>query len=143
MAADRGEGLWSGLRLCVATCSGFSPKGGEAAATTSGGAKPWGQVWAASCSPVCFQDPALKLCLVQSVCMASQAICSSAQANSFHFSQKAELVAQMMVSAARGLGQTGGTRIGGPQRPLGWRDGAGLKPVPGLWLTEGQGGGGS
>nr|XP_055170134.1 maestro heat-like repeat-containing protein family member 1 isoform X1 [Nyctereutes procyonoides] len=42
------------------------------------------------------KDPALKLCLVQSVCMASQAICSSAQANSFHFSQKAELVAQMM-----------------------------------------------
>ncbi|XP_077703792.1 maestro heat-like repeat-containing protein family member 1 isoform X2 [Canis aureus] len=42
------------------------------------------------------KDPALKLCLVQSVCMASQAICSSAQANSFHFSRKAELVAQMM-----------------------------------------------
>ncbi|XP_070078665.1 maestro heat-like repeat-containing protein family member 1 isoform X6 [Equus caballus] len=46
----------------------------------------------------CFhtKDPALKLCLVQTVCMASQAICSSAQAGSFHFSQKAELVAQMM-----------------------------------------------
>ncbi|KAF5917222.1 hypothetical protein HPG69_006030, partial [Diceros bicornis minor] len=46
----------------------------------------------------CFhtKDPALKLCLVQSVCMASQAICSSAQASSFHFSRKAELVAQMM-----------------------------------------------
>nr|XP_044636807.1 maestro heat-like repeat-containing protein family member 1 [Equus asinus] len=42
------------------------------------------------------KDPALKLCLVQTVCMASQAICSSAQAGSFHFSQKAELVAQMM-----------------------------------------------
>ncbi|XP_077928000.1 maestro heat-like repeat-containing protein family member 1 isoform X3 [Halichoerus grypus] len=42
------------------------------------------------------KDPALKLCLVQSVCMASQAICSSAQASSFHFSRKAELVAQMM-----------------------------------------------
>ncbi|XP_039110005.1 maestro heat-like repeat-containing protein family member 1 isoform X4 [Hyaena hyaena] len=42
------------------------------------------------------KDPALKLCLVQSVCMASQAICSSAQAGSFHFSRKAELVAQMM-----------------------------------------------
>lgn len=134
MAADPGEGLWSGLRLCVATCSGFSPKGGEAAATTSGGAKLWGQVWAASCSPVSFQDPALKLCLVQSVCMASQAICSSAQANSFHFSRKAELVAQMMVSAGRGLGWTRGTHSGGPQRPLGWRDGAGLKPAPGTWL---------
>uniref|UniRef100_A0A7N5JE23 Maestro heat like repeat family member 1 n=1 Tax=Ailuropoda melanoleuca TaxID=9646 RepID=A0A7N5JE23_AILME len=42
------------------------------------------------------KDPALKLCLVQSVCMASQAICSSAQAGSFHFSRKAELVAQMI-----------------------------------------------
>ncbi|XP_059021442.1 maestro heat-like repeat-containing protein family member 1 isoform X3 [Mustela lutreola] len=42
------------------------------------------------------KDPALKLCLVQSVCMASQAICSSAQAGSFHFSRKPELVAQMM-----------------------------------------------
>ncbi|KAB1257809.1 Maestro heat-like repeat-containing protein family member 1 [Camelus dromedarius] len=42
------------------------------------------------------KDPALKLCLVQSVCMASQAICSSTQGSSFHFSRKAELVAQMM-----------------------------------------------
>ncbi|XP_004618710.2 maestro heat-like repeat-containing protein family member 1 isoform X1 [Sorex araneus] len=42
------------------------------------------------------KDPALKLCLVQSVCMVSQAISSSTQASSFHFSRKAELVAQMM-----------------------------------------------
>ncbi|XP_051015759.1 maestro heat-like repeat-containing protein family member 1 [Acomys russatus] len=42
------------------------------------------------------KDPALKLCLVQSLCMVSQAMCSSAQASSFHFSRKAELVAQMM-----------------------------------------------
>ncbi|XP_035132619.2 maestro heat-like repeat-containing protein family member 1 isoform X19 [Callithrix jacchus] len=42
------------------------------------------------------KDPALKLCLVQSVCMISHAICSSTQAGSFHFSRKAELVAQMM-----------------------------------------------
>uniref|UniRef100_A0A2K6AZ09 Maestro heat like repeat family member 1 n=1 Tax=Macaca nemestrina TaxID=9545 RepID=A0A2K6AZ09_MACNE len=41
-------------------------------------------------------DPALKLCLVQSVCMVSRAICSSTQAGSFHFTRKAELVAQMM-----------------------------------------------
>lgn len=64
---------------------------------------PWGRrtqvALAASCSPLSLQDPALKLCLVQSVCMVSQAICSSSQASSFHFSQKAELVAQMMVSA--------------------------------------------
>nr|XP_028708948.1 maestro heat-like repeat-containing protein family member 1 isoform X7 [Macaca mulatta] len=42
------------------------------------------------------KDPALKLCLVQSVCMVSRAICSSTQAGSFHFTRKAELVAQMM-----------------------------------------------
>ncbi|XP_028634697.1 maestro heat-like repeat-containing protein family member 1 isoform X1 [Grammomys surdaster] len=41
------------------------------------------------------KDPALKLCLVQSLCMVSQAMCSSAQASSFHFSRKAELMAQM------------------------------------------------
>ncbi|KAM5211024.1 maestro heat-like repeat-containing protein family member 1 isoform 12-T21 [Hipposideros larvatus] len=46
----------------------------------------------------CFstKDPALRLCLVQSVCMVCQAICSSTQASSFHFSRKVELVAQMM-----------------------------------------------
>ncbi|KAM5211014.1 maestro heat-like repeat-containing protein family member 1 isoform 5-T11 [Hipposideros larvatus] len=42
------------------------------------------------------KDPALRLCLVQSVCMVCQAICSSTQASSFHFSRKVELVAQMM-----------------------------------------------
>ncbi|XP_021039120.1 maestro heat-like repeat-containing protein family member 1 isoform X6 [Mus caroli] len=42
------------------------------------------------------KDPALKLCLVQSLCMVSQAMCSSAQASSFHFSRKTELVTQMM-----------------------------------------------
>ncbi|XP_028634702.1 maestro heat-like repeat-containing protein family member 1 isoform X3 [Grammomys surdaster] len=42
-----------------------------------------------------IKDPALKLCLVQSLCMVSQAMCSSAQASSFHFSRKAELMAQM------------------------------------------------
>ncbi|XP_015987275.1 maestro heat-like repeat-containing protein family member 1 isoform X9 [Rousettus aegyptiacus] len=42
------------------------------------------------------KDPALKLCLVQSVCMVCQAIRSSAQGGCFHFAQKAELVAQMM-----------------------------------------------
>ncbi|XP_070248644.1 maestro heat-like repeat-containing protein family member 1 isoform X2 [Myotis yumanensis] len=42
------------------------------------------------------KDPGLQLCLVQSVCMVCQAICSSAQASSFHFTRKAELVAQMM-----------------------------------------------
>lgn len=42
------------------------------------------------------KDPALKLCLVQSLCMVCQAMCSSAQAGSFQFSRKAELVTQMM-----------------------------------------------
>lgn len=64
-----------------------------------------------SCSQLFPQDPALKLCLVQSLCMVSQAMCSSAQASSFHFSRKAELVAQMMVSSRRVLqaGSGGGT----------------------------------
>lgn len=65
---------------------------------------------AAPCSPLSLQDPALKLCLVQSVCMVCQAIRSSAQGGCFHFAQKAELVAQMMVCAvpARGRGCHGG-----------------------------------
>nr|XP_025121402.1 maestro heat-like repeat-containing protein family member 1 isoform X6 [Bubalus bubalis] len=42
------------------------------------------------------QDPALRLSLVQSVCMATQAICSSTHGSSFHLSRKAELVAQMV-----------------------------------------------
>nr|XP_056710567.1 maestro heat-like repeat-containing protein family member 1 [Euleptes europaea] len=42
------------------------------------------------------KDLSLKLCLTQSICMVCQAICNSAQAGDFSFSQKAELVAQMM-----------------------------------------------
>ncbi|XP_065759602.1 maestro heat-like repeat-containing protein family member 1 isoform X5 [Muntiacus reevesi] len=42
------------------------------------------------------KDPALRLSLVQSVCMATQAVCSSAHGGSFHLSRKAELVAQMV-----------------------------------------------
>ncbi|XP_035315188.1 maestro heat-like repeat-containing protein family member 1 isoform X1 [Cricetulus griseus] len=42
------------------------------------------------------KDPALKLCFVQSLCMVCQAMCSSAQASSFQFSRKAELVTQMV-----------------------------------------------
>ncbi|XP_057353603.1 maestro heat-like repeat-containing protein family member 1 isoform X1 [Manis pentadactyla] len=42
------------------------------------------------------KDPALRLCLVQSLHMATQAICNSPQAGSFHFSQKAELVAHLV-----------------------------------------------
>ncbi|XP_021106020.1 maestro heat-like repeat-containing protein family member 1 isoform X6 [Heterocephalus glaber] len=45
---------------------------------------------------VFLQDPALKLSLIQSLCMVSQTACSGAQPGSFHFSKKAELVAQMM-----------------------------------------------
>nr|XP_013001222.1 maestro heat-like repeat-containing protein family member 1 isoform X7 [Cavia porcellus] len=42
------------------------------------------------------KDPALKLSLVQSLCMLSQTARSGTQPGSFHFSRKAELVAQMM-----------------------------------------------
>ncbi|XP_062987322.1 maestro heat-like repeat-containing protein family member 1 isoform X2 [Elgaria multicarinata webbii] len=42
------------------------------------------------------KDLTLKLCLIQSVCMICQAICSSAQARDFRFSRKVELVSQMM-----------------------------------------------
>ncbi|XP_063087331.1 maestro heat-like repeat-containing protein family member 1 isoform X5 [Cavia porcellus] len=45
---------------------------------------------------VFLQDPALKLSLVQSLCMLSQTARSGTQPGSFHFSRKAELVAQMM-----------------------------------------------
>ncbi|XP_057387814.1 maestro heat-like repeat-containing protein family member 1 isoform X10 [Balaenoptera acutorostrata] len=42
------------------------------------------------------KDPALRLCLARSVCMASQAICSSSRGSSFQLLRKPELVAQMM-----------------------------------------------
>ncbi|KAG6922406.1 maestro heat like repeat family member 1, partial [Chelydra serpentina] len=41
-------------------------------------------------------DLTLKLCLIRSVCMISQAIYNSAQSDAFVFSRKAELLAQMM-----------------------------------------------
>lgn len=66
-----------------------------------------GRALAAACSLLSLQDPALKLCLVQSVCMVCQAIRSSAQAGCFHFAQKAELVAQMMVRAVQACGCRG------------------------------------
>lgn len=99
----------------MASCSGFHPKGREAAAAHLGAELCCGGGrWWPPCSPVSFQDPALKLCLIQSVCMASQAICSSAQAGSFHFLRKAELVAQMMVSSGRG---PAGARVAPRARP--------------------------
>uniref|UniRef100_A0A8C3SH24 Maestro heat like repeat family member 1 n=1 Tax=Chelydra serpentina TaxID=8475 RepID=A0A8C3SH24_CHESE len=42
------------------------------------------------------RDLTLKLCLIRSICMISQAICNSAQSDAFVFSRKAELLAQMM-----------------------------------------------
>ncbi|XP_068953130.1 maestro heat-like repeat-containing protein family member 1 isoform X4 [Petaurus breviceps papuanus] len=42
------------------------------------------------------KDLTLKLCLIRSICMISQAISKSVQSSPFVFSQKAELVAQMM-----------------------------------------------
>ncbi|XP_065253939.1 maestro heat-like repeat-containing protein family member 1 [Emys orbicularis] len=42
------------------------------------------------------KDLMLKLCLIRSICMISQAISNSAQSDAFVFSRKAELLAQMM-----------------------------------------------
>ncbi|KAL7990208.1 hypothetical protein Chor_010562, partial [Crotalus horridus] len=42
------------------------------------------------------QDTTLKLCLIRSVCLISQAVCHSAQSGDFSFSRKAEVVAQML-----------------------------------------------
>ncbi|XP_067416227.1 maestro heat-like repeat-containing protein family member 1 isoform X3 [Emydura macquarii macquarii] len=42
------------------------------------------------------KDLTLKLCLIRSICMISQAIYNSVQSSAFVFSRKAELVAQMM-----------------------------------------------
>ncbi|XP_038244380.1 maestro heat-like repeat-containing protein family member 1 isoform X4 [Dermochelys coriacea] len=42
------------------------------------------------------KDLTLKLCLIRSICMISQAIYNSAQSDAFIFSRKAELLAQMM-----------------------------------------------
>ncbi|ETE62381.1 HEAT repeat-containing protein 7A, partial [Ophiophagus hannah] len=42
------------------------------------------------------QDATLKLCLIRSICLISQAICHSAQSGDFSFSRKAEVVAQML-----------------------------------------------
>lgn len=43
------------------------------------------------------QDTTLKLCLIRSVCLISQAVCHSAQSGDFSFSRKAEVVSQMLV----------------------------------------------
>ncbi|XP_039177275.1 maestro heat-like repeat-containing protein family member 1 isoform X3 [Crotalus tigris] len=42
------------------------------------------------------KDTTLKLCLIRSVCLISQAVCHSAQSGDFSFSRKAEVVAQML-----------------------------------------------
>lgn len=95
------------LLLLAAIHSGLSPmaKGQRPALRTE---LHRGQAPAALCSPVSRQDPALKLCLVQSLHMATQAICNSPQAGSFHFSQKAELVAHLVVSSGWVPGQLRG-----------------------------------
>uniref|UniRef100_A0A663N4H3 Maestro heat like repeat family member 1 n=1 Tax=Athene cunicularia TaxID=194338 RepID=A0A663N4H3_ATHCN len=45
---------------------------------------------------VCSQDLTLKLCLIRSICMISQAIYNGVKCGDFIFSRKAELVAQMV-----------------------------------------------
>ncbi|XP_058035029.1 maestro heat-like repeat-containing protein family member 1 isoform X2 [Ahaetulla prasina] len=42
------------------------------------------------------KDATLKLCLIRSICLISQAVCHSAQSGDFSFSRKAEVVAQML-----------------------------------------------
>uniref|UniRef100_A0A8C3J7S3 MROH1 protein n=1 Tax=Calidris pygmaea TaxID=425635 RepID=A0A8C3J7S3_9CHAR len=48
------------------------------------------------------KDLTLKLCLIRSICMISQAICNGVKCGDFIFSRKAELVAQMVVRATPG-----------------------------------------
>lgn len=64
----------------------------------------------------CSQDLTLKLCLIRSICMISQAIYNGAKCGDFVFSRKAELVAQMVVRARPGggwaRGWSGGHREG-------------------------------
>uniref|UniRef100_A0A8C6V8B5 Maestro heat like repeat family member 1 n=1 Tax=Naja naja TaxID=35670 RepID=A0A8C6V8B5_NAJNA len=43
------------------------------------------------------KDATLKLCLIRSICLISQAVCHSAQSGDFSFPRKAEVVAQMLV----------------------------------------------
>uniref|UniRef100_A0A8C0GFS3 Maestro heat like repeat family member 1 n=1 Tax=Chelonoidis abingdonii TaxID=106734 RepID=A0A8C0GFS3_CHEAB len=50
------------------------------------------------------KDLTLKLCLIRSISMISQAISDSAQSDAFVFSRKAELLAQMLVRENSGLG---------------------------------------
>lgn len=104
--------------------SGLQESGRRPGLAALGGPLPSGsarepRALAAPAAQLSLQDPALRLSLVQSVCMATQAICSSAHGGSFHLLRKAELVAQMVVSVG-GLGRT---------------------EPPGLWgLTWGQAG---
>uniref|UniRef100_A0A8C6V9S0 Maestro heat like repeat family member 1 n=1 Tax=Naja naja TaxID=35670 RepID=A0A8C6V9S0_NAJNA len=42
------------------------------------------------------KDATLKLCLIRSICLISQAVCHSAQSGDFSFPRKAEVVAQML-----------------------------------------------
>lgn len=61
---------------------------------------------------LCSQDLTLKLCLIRSICMISQAIDNGAKCGDFIFSRKAELVAQMVVRARPGVAWPGGHREG-------------------------------
>ena len=67
------------------------------------------------------QDLTLKLCLIRSICMISQAIYNGVKCGDFVFSRKAELVAQMVVRASPG---------GWPGSGLVWRTPG---PVPNPW----------
>lgn len=79
---------------------------------------------------LCSQDLTLKLCLIRSICMISQAICKGGKCGDFSFSRKAELVAQMVVRGALGLAWGG---LGVP-KPHHWGlHVAGAAPCLELW----------
>lgn len=66
-----------------------------------GGMTSYGCVFA-SHPDFCSQDLTLKLCLIRTICMISQAIYNGVKCGDFIFSRKAELVAQMVVRARAG-----------------------------------------
>lgn len=94
----------------------------------------------------CSQDLTLKLCLIRSICMISQAIYNGVKCGDFIFSRKAELVAQMVVRASPGgwpgLGLVSRTLGEVPNPPCWGLSGGGGCSISGtvVWVPCGQGG---
>uniref|UniRef100_A0A8B9FUM1 Maestro heat like repeat family member 1 n=1 Tax=Amazona collaria TaxID=241587 RepID=A0A8B9FUM1_9PSIT len=91
----RSGGLFSIFKVCAGGCAAPAPT--DAFPGCSGGADllffPLVQVLGIK---VETKDLTLKLCLIRSICMISQAICKGGKCGDFSFSHKAELVAQMV-----------------------------------------------